>query len=336
MNIWVLRPNIDDKNRTDYFIENQIISIGWGDLGTLEGKDKEEIANNFKDEYNQSGQKAALNIGMINRFVNEFEVGDLVFVPDGDHVNVAEISSNYFYNENDSVLPHMREVEFVRIEILKDDLPDNLQSSLKSRMGIYSITKDHDYVAYWLNMTAKTKEEKMLDYTNKIKAFIGLEAIKYVGTYSQTHYDVVEFSLSELISAEYKEMVRDIVKRYKNIILEVNNEEKFEEFYDLLRGGGVEEVLISRRNDIIEDYSLEILKALEEMDEDLVSKKLFEVKDLYYNEISGTVFSNVMEKVNEEKSQLLKEAHLNATIRLFNKMGIKKERVLEALENLPE
>lgn len=314
INIWTLRPKIDDNNRMDDFIEKDIIAVGWSKLSNLKNKNKDEISEEFYQNYNQSGQKASLAIGVIDRFVNEFNFGDLVFVPDDDVVYIAEIISSYNYDDSNNISPHTRKVKWIKRSIPKAKLPEKLQDGLKSRMSLYSLTKYYDLIAYWLNTNAESMEDRLLNYSDKFKALIGLEAIKYVGPSTQGHYDVVELSLREFMTEDYKEIVENIISISKELFLELNDLDSFEEFIRLLNYNNLSKSILKKRIELSNKYKERLLKILDvnelrKMDPAEVDDKEYEIykidKEIDDNYSSLNIKDKIYSKVKKEIESVL-------------------------------
>jgi len=84
---------------------------------------------------------AALASGMLWRFVNLLQIGDIVFCPDGKgSYHVGEISSNYQYHE-DSSLPHSREVTWHSKTLPRTEMSKQLRNSLGSVLTLITINE---------------------------------------------------------------------------------------------------------------------------------------------------------------------------------------------------
>ena len=89
---------------------------------------------------------ASLACGMLWRTVNEIQIGDIVFCPDGKSTyHVGEISSNYQYHK-DSVLPHRREVTWYSKTIPRTEMSKSLKNSAGSISALITITKYADEI----------------------------------------------------------------------------------------------------------------------------------------------------------------------------------------------
>lgn len=148
-NAWVLKPNPDKINRMEEFLsEPAIVAIGWpstGDLSNLETKS--EIKERLRETYSYSSEGSlGQAAGNIRRFLLEMEEGDYVVVPDGKFIHIAQIKSDYYYEENlvSKGYPHQRKVRWCHDgkAISRNLLEGTEYSSLKSRLTISSIDYD--------------------------------------------------------------------------------------------------------------------------------------------------------------------------------------------------
>ena len=89
---------------------------------------------------------ASLACGMLWRTVNEIQIGDIVFCPDGKATyHAGEISSNYQYHK-DSVLPHRREITWYSKTIPRTEMSKSLKNSAGSISALITITKYADEI----------------------------------------------------------------------------------------------------------------------------------------------------------------------------------------------
>lgn len=151
-NAWLLRatiPSEEDPNKTinliPIFKAKEIIAIGWPKLKNLAGKTKEEIKESVNDKYGYESIKLGNTYAVINIFVNDMQVGDLVIVPNGDEIHFAEITNDYIFNDSSelSLIPHTRKVEWKGV-VLRDDLPEELRKSLRVLRTAANLTKHYN------------------------------------------------------------------------------------------------------------------------------------------------------------------------------------------------
>ncbi len=180
----MLDPNVAMKNyyriilgrKHKFFDEGKKGNfIGLGFLGKIDLSndlmDFTEFSAKFVPIYLESHPDktkpaASISCGMLWRTVNEIQIGDIVFCPDGKatyHVNeiqigdivfcpdgkatyhVGEISSNYQYHK-DGNLPHRREVTWNSKVIPRTEMSKSLKNSSGSVLSMISITKYADEI----------------------------------------------------------------------------------------------------------------------------------------------------------------------------------------------
>ena len=159
-NAWLLRATIPDEdpkktvNLIPIFQKNNLIAIGWNDLGNLGGKTKDEIKQAVSDTYGLERIKLGNTYAVINLFVNDMQIGDLVIVPNGGEIYFAEIVSDYIFNDSSelSLIPHTRKVEWKGV-VLRDDLPEELRKSLRVLRTAANLTRHHEGFTKVINGT---------------------------------------------------------------------------------------------------------------------------------------------------------------------------------------
>lgn len=148
-NAWVVRPYPHGKYRVEEFLANHMVAIGWPDTGDLTGCNRDQIYSKLKPYYQdtetrQHGQAT----GIIDRFVNQIQVGDAVAVPDGGEIYFGLVSSKYSFKQHlandDEGYPHWIGVEykFNGQPILRSELPAVLFDSLKGRQTVFGLPAD--------------------------------------------------------------------------------------------------------------------------------------------------------------------------------------------------
>jgi predicted Mrr-cat superfamily restriction endonuclease len=135
MKAWLIRPFPHDIDRLTNFKTDNIIAIGWPEVASLAGKDKNEIREVLRHhpkKYSPSQLGAAL--ATVNIFVNEMSEEDFVIIPYEDDIYFAKVTSDYFFEPtkvNDGY-PHQRKIEWLKGPISRSQLPDDLRNSLRA------------------------------------------------------------------------------------------------------------------------------------------------------------------------------------------------------------
>ena len=117
-NHWVIACGIN-SNQWDNFKNNNLIAIGWDNLGDLSKfKSKKEIFDKLKYERSEGDPDPRNDALCCYDFVNSMKVNDLVFVKKGTSKLVAygKIIGDYKYDENLSEYRNIRSVEWINIK----------------------------------------------------------------------------------------------------------------------------------------------------------------------------------------------------------------------------
>lgn len=147
MNSWLVRPNPIQKDRMKEFLDKGIIAIGWPRIPNLLSKGKPEIKELLLQEYPEKYTNNSTTLGnittIVDAFVNQMDFGHYVVVPHGDDIYVGKIIGKYQYdatkaNEVEGY-PHQRKTEWLVGPISRDDLPQDLRSSLRAQMTIVNL-----------------------------------------------------------------------------------------------------------------------------------------------------------------------------------------------------
>ena len=101
------------------FLKNDVIAIGWSDMGDLGNIDANRDA--FKEKYTQIYPDAkkgsiATGAGMLYRFCHEIQVGDYVVFPSKSNreVNIGVVESEYIYDSNQPEYVQTRKVKWLQ------------------------------------------------------------------------------------------------------------------------------------------------------------------------------------------------------------------------------
>jgi 5-methylcytosine-specific restriction protein B len=153
-----------DQNIYDNCKTNNCIAIGWlGDVD-LTNLDKDEISRNLKDE----NDKATHTISSINLFVNELNIGDIVFVYDGPYTvrDIGIVTSDYYFDSNyKNNYPHRRSVKWVKEFTEPFDISNlngNVQLTLKTLYPLKRIQFSDIKEILFNDIEETTNDEKSL------------------------------------------------------------------------------------------------------------------------------------------------------------------------------
>mgnify|MGYP000040371121 FL=1 len=112
--IWGIHTQDDNL-----FLKNDVIAIGWSDMGDLGNIDANRDA--FKEKYTQIYPDAkegsiATGAGMLYRFCHEIQIGDYVVFPSKSNreVNIGVVESEYIYDSNQPEYVQTRKVKWLQ------------------------------------------------------------------------------------------------------------------------------------------------------------------------------------------------------------------------------
>jgi len=154
MKAWLIRPFPNDIDRLTNFKTDNIIAIGWPEVSSLAGKDKNEIREILKKHpKNYSPNQLGAALTTVDTFVNRISKDDLVVIPYEDDIYFAQVISDYFFEPtkvNDGY-PHQRKVKWLKGPISRSQLPDDLRNSLRAPMTAADLSRHINLIKNFLN-----------------------------------------------------------------------------------------------------------------------------------------------------------------------------------------
>jgi len=140
---WVVRPYPNGQYRMPEFLNENVVAIGWPDIGHIRNMTSQEIKDAV-ERYIGEGNPRAVNLqsGVLIRFSREIAKGDIVFVPDGETIHIAEVESGYEFNKDkiSAGYPHQCKVRWLD-EVSRIRLQGNLLGAMRPRLAVYSLDK---------------------------------------------------------------------------------------------------------------------------------------------------------------------------------------------------
>ena len=111
---------------------------------------------------------ASLKTGLLHRFVNQMKPGHHLIVPYHDVFYTGIIKSDYYFDPNSQKFEHQRKVEwlFDGEPFSREELPEPIQASLKSQLGLADLTQHESIFVKYLNR--KQGIDDLEDESNKI------------------------------------------------------------------------------------------------------------------------------------------------------------------------
>ncbi len=142
---WVVRPNPHYIARISEFLKGDLVALGWPKIGSLAGKDHEQIKAALRANQTNGSPALGYSAGALNTLVNRVNPGDFVLVPSPEDgaVYIGEFRGQYRYsrvNKKDHY-PHQRKVVWLvdKNRIPRSSLPPVLVRSLKAHQPIFSV-----------------------------------------------------------------------------------------------------------------------------------------------------------------------------------------------------
>jgi predicted Mrr-cat superfamily restriction endonuclease len=166
--LWMVRAFPDQTDRMTEFLGNNIIAVHWGisDLtGCATKKDVAEVVA----QADLQPRDASLKTGLLHRFVNQMKIGDYCIIPYNDVFYTAKITSDYFYDSNSKKYEHQRQVEwlFDGEPFGREILPKQIQTSLKSQLGLADLSQHEPIFKRCINKWNSMDELGVLDLFDK-------------------------------------------------------------------------------------------------------------------------------------------------------------------------
>jgi restriction system protein len=134
--LWVVKGG-DRGEREDYNQRNGVSTLGWSQLGDLEGLDSGEIREMIRASLPERPDRAVSNwAGQVFSFASRIESGDLIAMPLRGLASVmlGEVDGDYRFDpgilaNNREIGPHLRQVSWTH-RVAQADLGDDLLRSL--------------------------------------------------------------------------------------------------------------------------------------------------------------------------------------------------------------
>lgn len=124
------------KSILQEMITNNIVSIGWGELGNLQEKavlNKKHLITDLQENgyYVGDNRTASNQAGQILRFYNDLKPGDFIFAAEGTKIKAIGviISDHYVFDENLD-FPNCRCVSWLKTDIINFNLNEGLRTTV--------------------------------------------------------------------------------------------------------------------------------------------------------------------------------------------------------------
>lgn len=125
--------------------EDPHICIGWSGLGDLSDVDsREELSALYDGKYEKNSRGKGQDVGQIWRFLHDMNVGDYVIFAEHSVFHIGRIASDYYYDDSEnpnqsSDYTNIRKVRWLKKNISRNELSDNMHHSLKTAMSVWTL-----------------------------------------------------------------------------------------------------------------------------------------------------------------------------------------------------
>lgn len=159
--------------------ERPHICIGWSAMDDLSNLiSREEIKNHYMQVYpDASPNTRAQDVGQLDRFVNEAQVGDYVIFAERSVCHIGRIISDYYFDP--TVYPNqskdyanVRNVKWLKTNIKRSNLSIALHRSLGAGMSFWGL---NDYKSAVLDLLSETYVKEDIEIENDILTYNELE-----------------------------------------------------------------------------------------------------------------------------------------------------------------
>lgn len=132
-------------------VTGSFVGIGWSELGNLRALAadrsalKEQLARSFPE-----AKAGAIPVwaGMLYKFVNEIQLGDLVVSPDRPTrtINIGQIASEYYFEGAGVVHPNRRKVEWLKLNIPRAEFPVSALNEIGGALTLFEVRRHADII----------------------------------------------------------------------------------------------------------------------------------------------------------------------------------------------
>jgi len=150
--LWMVRAFPNQTDRMEEFLENEIIAVHWG-IGDLTGCTTKKDVAKVVAQAKLQPRDASLKTGLLDRFANKMKIGEYCIVPYHDVFYIGILKSDYYFDLTSSKYEHQRKVEwlFDGEPFSREELPAELQASIKTQLGLADISQHEAIFIKYLN-----------------------------------------------------------------------------------------------------------------------------------------------------------------------------------------
>ncbi|MBC5834353.1 AAA domain-containing protein [Flavobacterium sp. F372] len=295
-NYWRIGTKDDTQSYWDYMKTNNLICIGWSDIGDLneaEVKSKDDIKKLLENEGIYKDKKGVLTrkAGEIFDFYTKVNIGDIILAQDGETVlGIGIVKDEYFFNEKEN-FAHQKLIEW---KVLNPKLKnkEGLQTTVYK---LSEITTHHKIDAILNNsdFTKNTINANMKPSLNQI-LFGPPGSGKTYSTINKA-LEIVGVDINGKTRTEIKTLFDEKVKENRIVFSTFHQSMSYEDFVEGIKP-------ITSGNDV-----------------------LYEVQDGIFKNICNSATSNVSVENFDKVYQMLLEKIENETEELLELKTIKEK-----------
>lgn len=154
--------------------QNPHICIGWSSLGDLSTiREKQSLIELYEQHFDKNNRGKGQDVGQIWRFINDIQIGDYVIFAENSVFHIGQVESDYYYDNTDNHeqsedYTNNRKVKWIKKNISRSVLSDNLHNSLKTAMSVWTLNDYKSAVVDLLSGTYVKDEDIEIDESRKI------------------------------------------------------------------------------------------------------------------------------------------------------------------------
>ncbi|MDR1608540.1 MAG: hypothetical protein LBT38_09070 [Deltaproteobacteria bacterium] len=151
--LWVVRPEPNFVNRLPVFLDKGIVAIGWpkiGDLTQYPGRPQlsKRLCQVYDHYLNDKKDDLAMDVGVLDRFVNEIKPGDYALIPQNESIFVSEVTGDYVFHPEldhegaEAGYPHWRAARFLKGKepwLPFQALPTGARRAMNCNLSVFAI-----------------------------------------------------------------------------------------------------------------------------------------------------------------------------------------------------
>lgn len=141
--VWIVRAKPHGNVRIDEFLRDDLVALGWTNLGSLAGKNRAQIKSALRKFYPNDPRNLGVSASQLDTFVNRVVDGDGLIVPhpDGETVYIGAFRGGYRYDKTKDTeskgYPHQRKVVWrSKFPISRKTLPAGIIRKLRAQQPI--------------------------------------------------------------------------------------------------------------------------------------------------------------------------------------------------------